>query len=169
MLIQREPSWTFNLQFDDQGLTVDALPPKHEVRELAHLLRPFILEGETTFFYKILRVVHERLQHPRLEVMYRAWSRRFNAKDSQEVIRITAGDLLINSDRALNIWLNAYHYHREHEKRELLNQLHEDISFEASEAIFVDQLLGKAAAILLMASLIDQIAAARNRYESTDR
>ena len=160
VILKRNPAWSFGLQYKDGKLTVDTLPPKSEIRELAHVLRPFILEEEPTFFYKIVRILRERVSHPRMDILYRAWSKRFSGKDSEEVVRISAGDTVINSEKTLKVWLNAYQYHRDEDKRALISELHQEVPLEVSEAVFVDLLLGKADAVLLATRFIRDIAAA---------
>ena len=69
-------------------------------------------------------------------------------------LQIKIDDTILNSDKVLNAWLNAYEYHRSDEKREFLEGLNEMLPLDASKVLFLGLLAVKMQAIHNIVALI---------------
>ena len=70
------------------------------------------------------------------------------------MIRISSDDVLLNSEKMLLDWLNAYEYHRDKDKKESIDKLHQMFPLEASKAVFLHLLSDKAQAIYNLTGFI---------------
>ena len=64
-------------------------------------------------------------------------------------MRVVSHGTLINSTETLDLWLNAYDYHRDDEKRVEFEALHDgNLPIEYSRALFIHILLDRARAVV---------------------
>jgi hypothetical protein len=133
------------------------LPPAQQVREFLHLLRPFLLEDEPTNFLKVCNIFAKYFDHPLFRQNLKELRRSFQGKRSQSYFTISSDDLVLNSEEALKLWLNAFEYHRDEHKRERLNAVHQAMPLEISKALFIDLLRYKVEAIWWVAAFIKRI------------
>ena len=64
-------------------------------------------------------------------------------------MRVVSHGTLINSTETLDLWLNAYEYHRDDEKRVEFEALHDgNLPMEYSRALFIHILLDRARAVV---------------------
>jgi hypothetical protein len=131
-----------------------ALPPVSQVRELLHVLRPLILQSESTYYNRVTSILSKRIEHRLWRGLMRGYVRSFRADSSQQFFTVSAGSLALNSEEALNLWLNGYEYYRDREKRERLDVSVGSEMTEASRALFVDLLGAKVEAILEVRDLV---------------
>jgi hypothetical protein len=63
---------------------------------------------------------------------------------------------LVNSSETLTLWLNAYEYHRDEDKRAAFESLHDGILpvAEHSRAVFVGMMLDRARAVIEIGNAI---------------
>ena len=94
------------------------------LRELLHLIRPFVLQNEDTHFPKVSGRLWTYLNHPHLQKLLAHWRSVFSGDEMCCYFKITAHQLDINNDRTLALWLNVFEYYRDTEKREEFLQLH---------------------------------------------
>ena len=78
----------------------------------------------------------------------------FDGTNSQKFFRLNTNETIVNSDNTLYNWLNAYEFHHEEQKKELLSLMHKIFPKEASRAIFVMLLIDKSKAIQVLNGLI---------------
>ena len=64
---------------------------------------------------------------------------------------------MINSEKVLKDWLNAYEYHPHREKKDALKTLHRLFPLDASKVLFLSQLVEKVMAAYVLGTLIDNI------------
>jgi len=161
-LLNRNPRWSYGFTFNqEEGVKPTVLPPKIEVRELAMLLRPFILQNEDTYFYPILGLLSKYFAPPEFRRIFQAWRDRFSGRDGQELFKAEFGGIVLNSEEGLKLWLNAYEFHRDDDKRAVLDKIkNSEVPFEIAEGLFVEMLTCQAEAVLLAAAFIDKIAGA---------
>ena len=132
----------------------NALPPVSQLRELLHVLRPLILQSERTFYNRATSILSKRIEHRLWRGLMRGYVRSFRADSSQQFFSVRVEGLMLNSEEALDLWLNGYEYHRDPEKR---NRLAVSVGGEitdASLALFVDLLGAKVEAILEVRDLV---------------
>jgi hypothetical protein len=135
------------------------LPPPGQLREFLHLLRPFLLENEPTRFLRICSILGKYFDHGFFRTTLRDLRRAFLGKISQSYFTLSSHDLVVNSEEALRLWLNAFEYHRDEDKREHLEKLHLALPLNVSKALFVDLLRYKVEAIWWVATFIEKIEA----------
>lgn len=130
------------------------LPPVSHVRELLHMLRPLILQNEPTFYARVVGILGKRIDHQLWRGFIKGYARSFRADNSQEFFTAKIGNLVLNSEEALDLWLNGYEYHRDKEKRDRLSASIGSEVTEVSRALFVDLLGAKVEAMLEVRDLV---------------
>lgn len=158
-LLNRDPPWSYRFAFSEgEGVKAPNMPPPIEVRELAMLLRPFILQDETTYFYKIVNLFDKHFVPAEFREVFEAWRGRFSGRDGQELFRVEFRGIVLNSEEGLRLWLNAYQFHRDEDKRAILSQIEGSaVPFEVAEGLFVEMLTCQAEAVLLVGSFIERL------------
>jgi hypothetical protein len=142
---------------EDGSVVGEAQAPDVEIRELLHVMRPILLKDEATNFSRVANIVARRLDHPVIRQHIDDWKAAFGQKASQAVYQLTSGDLLLNSDEALDLWLNAFEYHRDKDKQQKLGKQLGEMPVEAAKPLFVAGLIDKAHAALSLARLVRAI------------
>ena len=143
-------------ELDDAGKLVSRspLPTTTVVREFLHTMRPFILTNEPWSYDRVTNILVRRLDHPLWRNLIKGFKRSFMADASQPSFTVAAGDLILNSEKALGLWLNGYEYHRDPDKRAALGATTSTVPPELSLALFLDILAAKAEAILELAGIV---------------
>lgn len=166
-MIQQRRNVNLNISFDDAaGLTTSvSLPPDREIREFLHLLRPIILEKEPASFIRTVSLLGKRLEDAHCRAFLSRVRQRFNSRLAQDLVRFEWKDTVLNSEATLRLWLNAYEYHNDAEKRERLDELHRIFPLEASRALFLSLLIEKAQASQMVAVFIEFLLGRRHKLE----
>jgi hypothetical protein len=140
----------FSIRHAAEGVTFEptAIPDSQQISELLHRLRPFVLESEPTYFLSVRNILARRLSHSAFRAYLDRQKDVFAGRRCQ-AIRVVSHGTLINSTETLDLWLNAYEYHRDHEKREKFEALHDgNLPREYSRALFIHILLDRARAVV---------------------
>ena len=139
----------------DSGMTVSTkLPNWDEVSAFLHKFRPLGLEKESTYFFKICNILTKELTHPHFRNMVDEQRDIFSGKRTRSAFTISSNDVILNSEKVLNDWLNSYEYHRDKEKRKFVDSLHEMFPLDASKVLFLGLMSDKTQAINNIAVLI---------------
>jgi len=139
---------------ENSGMAVSSkLPSWDDVTVFLHKFRPLGLQSESTYFYKICGLLTKELTHPYFRNMVDLQRDIFSGKVLQAQFRISSDDVVLNSERVLYDWLNAYEYHRDKEKREFIQSLHTMLPLDASKVLFLSLLTEKTKAINNVAAL----------------
>ncbi len=167
-LLNRNPHWSYGFAFNqEEGVKAPELPPPIEVRELAMVLRPFILQDEGTYFYRMVNLLDKHFAPAEFRQFFKAWKDRFSGRDGQQLFRAEFGGIVLNSEDGLKLWLNAYQFHRDEDKRAILDQLkNSNLPFGIAEGLFIEMLTCQAEAVLLMANFINAVASAPGGEQS---
>lgn len=154
--IQDGANFSFELKGDSQSGTVieSNLPPWNEVTIFLHKFRPVGLQSEETYFHKVCNILTKRIVEQVFRSMVQEQRDIFSGKRMQEVFRIQIGEIILNSEKVLFDWLNAYEYHREKDKRKFIEGLHTIFPLDASKVLFLSLLYDKFQAINNLASII---------------
>jgi hypothetical protein len=131
------------------------LPEPSVVREFLHAMRPFILSKEPWSYQRVAGILGRRIDHPLWRGLIERDRKSFRADMSQAQFVVRAGGLVLNSEAALDLWLNGYEYHRDPEKRKRLEATQSDVKWELTEALFLDTLAAKAEAVFDMTKLVE--------------
>jgi hypothetical protein len=137
--------------------TESTLPNSDSLAALLHRLRPFVLESEQTSFFRIVSVLGKKLRHPSFHQILGRLRDLYGGGRLRRTVVFTSNDVVINSERTLNLWLNSHEYHRDPQKAEILAALHKIMPLETSKVIFVILLLDKAEAISHLSAIIETI------------
>jgi hypothetical protein len=143
-------------------------PTDAAVRELLLLLRPFILEKEFTFYLRVLGILRRYVQHPALAALFEQQKRFFLTGHFGLFGKISVGGphadpfsddmLVLNDSDTFDLWLNAFVYHRDSEKRAALmahfGKEDDEFILASLRALIAD----KAYAVLWLANFVDQMA-----------
>lgn len=140
---------SFKISWDhESGMSFHTqLPPWGDVIEFLHMYRPLGLKSESTYFYDICNILSKELAHPYFRNMIKQQRDVFSGKTLQTQYQIKVNDIVLNSEKVLYDWLNAYEYHRNKEKRALINSLNSMLPSDTTKAIFLGMLAEKASAI----------------------
>jgi hypothetical protein len=130
------------------------LPLPSVMHEFLHAMRPFILSGEPWCYERVTGILRRRLDHPLWRNLIKGYVRSFRADDSQKSFTVRAGGFVLNSEKALDLWLNGYEYHRDADKRAQLEATKTSVSWELSQALFLDILAAQAEAIFELADIV---------------
>lgn len=141
------------------------LPPWDDVIVFLHKFRPIILQSESTYFHKICNILRKELKPPYLRAMIDLQRDVYSGKKLQTQYQIRVDDVVLNSEKALNEWLNSYEYHRDKGKRTFIASLHTMFPLDASKAIFVNLLIDKAHAVYNMVALIRVVLSKQKSFE----
>jgi hypothetical protein len=142
------------------------LPDWTEVVAFIHLLRPFILQKESTNFYKVANIVGKHTKNSQVIRSMLAASRDiFSTRRDQDTIQIRSNESLLNSEETLQAYLNGFEYHRDKDKQAFIEGLHQMLPLDFSKVIFVGLLLEKARAIFDLADLIAVITGKQKEIE----
>jgi len=134
----------------EQGSTMKfgtKLPNWDDVIVFLHKLRPFVLQNEATFFYRVSNILKKIIEQPFLRSFIDEQRKIYSGQMMQEMVRISIDDIVLNSEKVLLDWLNAYEYHRDKNKKEFIDELNQMFPLDASKAIFLQLLSYKIDAI----------------------
>ena len=66
-------------------------------------------------------------------------------------------DLIVNCEKTLMDWINAYEYHRDDEKQRLIEDLDKTLPAEFSRSMFKSMLLDKVKAVIYFRNMISAL------------
>ena len=96
-------------------------PDPLQLSALYNAQRPFILQKESTYYFKIVKALVSSCESQRFRKLMKGFNRRYRGKDTQPRIDFKAGGELISYETIFQHWLNGYVFHRDENSRELIN------------------------------------------------
>jgi len=142
----------------ENGLTWKVTLPQWDMFiTILHRIRPFVLKKEKANFYKIRNILRKSIDDQDILSILEYNKNLFSGRLCQNLIRFHINDVLVNSEDFLNIWLNAFEYHRDQNKRKFVEELHKHLPLDVSKAFFVSLVIDKVKAILNLCGIIDLI------------
>lgn len=130
------------------------LPNWDNVIVFLHKFRPIGLQSESTYFYKICNILTKEITHPYIRNMVVEQRDIYSGKRTQTAYKFQINEVILNSEKVLNNWLNSFEYHREKEKRKFIESLHEIFPLDALKVLFLGLLSDKTHAIYNLAVLV---------------
>lgn len=117
------PSYKPSFQFTNSGIVRNAgiVPDEEALSTFLHKYRPIILQSEPTSFPNICSVLVCQINYPPFNQVVKEWQEEFSGKLLRELFSLKQGDILLTSQSFLNLYLNAFEYHRDERKRESLS------------------------------------------------
>ncbi|MFA6162880.1 MAG: hypothetical protein WC685_05580 [Methylobacter sp.] len=140
-------------------------PSDDEVGAFLHRLRPLILQREPASFNKVSALLKRRLGANIIKPFMRELLEIYEGKRMQGQIEIQSKGSIMNSEKMLVAWLNAYEYHRDRDKQELL-ETHNHIMLtpEWSRGMFLTLLIEKTNAISYLGTLVEHVLGKRDAF-----
>jgi hypothetical protein len=162
---------SMNIKWEQEsGMVVSTkLPDWDDVTVFLHKFRPIGLQSEDANFYKICNILAKELAHPYVRNMIDEQREIYTGKRMQSMFRIQSDDIVLNSEKVLNDWLNSFEYHRDKEKRKFIESLHEMFPLEASKVLFLGLLSDKTQAIRNIAIFIRVVVGRQKSVEGLVR
>jgi hypothetical protein len=130
------------------------LPDRDTLSILLHRLRPFILKNEPASFESVAAMIGKVVPNIHIRRLLREERRLYDGRQSQELMRLQANDVTLNSERVLYDWLNSHEYHRDPDKRGAIEALFSGLPGDLARAVLVSRLIDKANAIGHLAQLV---------------
>lgn len=166
-VMQGQYQTRFNLKWQkDEGFQDGSVLPPHDAY-LAFLysLRPFLLNDEETYFYKVANILSRRIDLPEIRGRIENYRDLFSTREMQTVvsIRISQGPrsgkqqgagVVINTEDILRKWLNAFEYHRDDDKRRFFDDLNRLLPDQSLRGLFFSMLVDQANAVTKLAMVI---------------
>jgi hypothetical protein len=144
------------------GTVSTKLPDWDDVTVFLHKFRPIGLQSESTNCYRICNILTKELVHPYFRNLIGQQREVYSGKRAQSAFTIMSNDVVLNSEKVLYDWLNSFEYHRDKEKRQFIESLHQMIPMDASKVLFIGLLADRAEAINNLAALISVIVGRQN-------
>jgi hypothetical protein len=140
---------------DGEGRFQYERPKDDDVCSLLHRLRPFILQGESAYFYNISNLLSKNMQSSQVRSVIKEANDIWSGVALSSMMQVTMSMLengatieqKILSDEFLDIWLNAYEYHTDSEKKKYMDALHKYFPAEVTKVLLVSLLIEKVKAI----------------------
>lgn len=133
------------------------LPPEDDIAAFLLRMRPFILQKEPTYFFKIRKILMQHIALPSARRYLDGLADRYTGKKIPMMIEVSsqAGTLSLTSDEAIKKWLNAFEYHQLPKERVELLAMYEVFPENSARVLFLYAMLERASAIGKMGALID--------------
>ena len=144
-------------------------PSDAAVHQLLHLLRPFILKNEQTYFPKFTGRLWRYFTHSYLRQLLAEHRQGFDHGYGRAYFTLSVSpdggqgndedDLVINDARAFDLWVNAFEYHRDETKRRLFLEKLGTVPNDLTLTNFRCMIADKARAVLHVAAFLDDLVA----------
>jgi hypothetical protein len=144
------------------GLKVETkLPTDEQIDAMLMKLRPFLLEGERTYFHDVWGLLSKATQNEKVRRHLKALRYLYTGLRLQSIIVLGASSndvpegKIINSEEMLHLWLNGYRFHKDKDKQKIVNAMHGIMPPESSVAVFLLLITDKVGAILAVKRVIN--------------
>lgn len=156
-ILQSNLNLGFSIKLPNNGPVsyTQNLPPEDDIIVLLHRLRPFILNNEHASFNRVTGIIGKNLSDSNVRLFLKEQHALFGGKRLLDIIEVKSHGQIINSDKVLSDWLNAFQYHRDQSKRKEIERLHDLMPLESSRGFFIMLLLDKVEAIFKIAGMIE--------------
>ena len=138
-----------------KGLVVQTeLPSDEDIIIVLYKLRPFILNDEYASYNRITGILSRRVSDKNIQDFLKRQRGLYDGKEMISRVQILSEKELLNSDKMLFNWLNAFEYHKDQDKRAEIERLHKFMPLKFTKAIFLMLLSDKVMAIKNVACLV---------------
>lgn len=151
-----------------EGLTASGdFPAWDSVVVVLHRLRPLILTSEHASFDRTCGVLGRHFRDPGFKAILSEIRQLYDGRVLQRQIQLTSADLILNSEKVLMDWLNSYEYHRDQDKKALVDRLFRMMPVDISRAVMLLLVVGKVEAIRSLGGLVELVQGKRRDFEAT--
>jgi hypothetical protein len=145
----------------NRSVQIDAtFPPEDDILAFLHLMRPFLLKKEDTYFYDVTNILSKHITLPAFRDHIQALRQRFAGEHLAYHVQVGTerGVARLTSEEAVQRWLNAFEYHQFPDKRADLEAWYRVFPEVGARAVFLTVLLQAASAVGKVTVLIDGFA-----------
>lgn len=89
------------------------IPPDEIISDFILKVRPFILIKEPTYFYSICNILSKNFDDEKLNIVINNFRDYYSGRHFQKQVKFQINKVVINSEKTLHDWLNAYIYHKD--------------------------------------------------------
>lgn len=147
-------SWGMSWQGGDSIEYRASFPPEDDMWAFLHCMRPFVLK-ETSSFYHVRKVFARRISVDAVRGHLDGLKAVYNGSAMGFSIEYNGSRL--TSDEAVDLWLNAFEYHQDADKRTELAALFEIFPEPAARALFLGMMLQRASAVQQLAEFAERL------------
>jgi hypothetical protein len=152
---QSQLSWGFSWQAGEAPEFRASLPPDDDIDAFLHRMRPFVLKDAPTCFYRVRNTLARRMP---LEAVRKYLDRmKETYKGTDMGFSIDYNDRRLTSDEAVDLWLNAFEYHQDENKRVNIRTMFALFPEPTARALFLQMMLSRAAAVQQLAQVLEQL------------
>lgn len=131
---------------------------ENDLSAILHKMRPFLLNKEKTNFYKIANIIKRRIRSEYTHYLVETIKSRFSGRELSDMMQALfqrgQENMLINSEGIFMKWVNAEEYHRDDEKRELLEEIDSVLPRTFSRSLFESSLIDRAKSVIELGNII---------------
>ncbi len=141
------------------------LPPEDDIAAFLHFLRPFVLTKSATSFARMRSLLARRITLPPVQQHLKRLKSIYAGNEIPFEIEIGSpnGKLVLNSEDAMNKWLNGLEYHQDDDKRDAVLSTFTVFTAPATRAMLLYCLLQRSSAIGKLGAIIDRLAKREGR------
>src|SRR5438270_10273868 len=153
-----------------EGLKVTTkLPTDEQIDAMLMKLRPFILGKEPTSFSTVRGILRKATKGDRVKKHLDTLYYLFSGERLQSQIVVGASSpehpegMIINSETLLDHWLNGYRFHKDKERRKIVDLMHGIMPLKSSIVLFLLLITDKVAAILGLQRIVQLMTGERDK------
>lgn len=148
-----------NLSYhQDEGLSFTTIEPNDDQRAIIlHRLRPMILSREPASFDRVCAIVRRSSDHEFLGTHMRRIREIYSGSDLRELLVVSRGEVVLNSEASFQNWLNGFEYHRDADRSAAIAEPEDLLPIQAVRPLFMAMLSEKLKAIVLLNQFVDKL------------
>ncbi|HMU32716.1 MAG TPA: hypothetical protein PKC89_02510 [Pyrinomonadaceae bacterium] len=138
----------------DKGVQIEAEPFEDEfISSFLHKLRPIFLSEEPASFDKTSGLIGRAFSDKAMKRHLKAIRYRFETSSFSAYGQVSVGNVPVFDQATIKIWLNAFEYHQDPEKREFLKYIENQFGRKGARIVFIQQLAERFEGIYLLQDL----------------
>jgi hypothetical protein len=139
----------------ESGMKLVCAPYENsELHELLHVLRPVILEKETSSFQAVSGLLRRRFKSRRFSDHLKPIRKMFKDGELGSYMQLYLGARPFFDKSTLDLWLNAEQYHTDEDKAEAWADFERSLTTENARALVMAQLHSKVKALLHLEHIV---------------
>lgn len=130
-------SYKPSFNFSNSGMVKNSgvVPDEEALVTFLHKYRPVILKKERTSFNNICSRLVLHIHNPGFTECVRQWRKEYSGAALREVFELKQGDIHLLGESFLDLYLNAFEFHRDKKKKEQLAVFEDKFTPEAKRGL----------------------------------
>lgn len=122
-------------------MQIEAEPFEDElISSFLHKLRPIFLSEEPASFERISGLIGRAFSNKAMKRHLKAIWNSFESSSFSAYVQISIGDVPVFDQDTTKKWLNAFEYHQDPDKREVLKSIENQFGRKGARVVFIQQL-----------------------------